>query len=215
MPLTRIPFGVDLPRHAKPPRRDPRKLVIGFIGQIMPHKGPDLLIGAAQRTLAPSRYELRIYGDDSQDRGFAASLRDRAHGNPVQFLGVFPSDRMRDVLDEIDVLAIPSRWYENSPLVLLNALASHTPVVISDVPGMSEFVEEGVGGYAFRRGDEQALADVLGRLDRDPGALPRVLEGAHYDVTSLEMAKRTVGVYAATLGVGARPMAKAQLADAP
>jgi glycosyltransferase involved in cell wall biosynthesis len=40
---------------------------------------------------------------------------------------------MRDVLDDMDALVIPSRCNENSPLVLLNALASHTPVIVSDV----------------------------------------------------------------------------------
>src|SRR4030095_2474597 len=96
-----------------------------------------------------------------QDPGYAAALERRASGLPVRFMGTFAPEHMREVMDDLDVLAIPSRWYENSPLVLLNALASHTPVIVSDVEGMTEFVKDGVNGYTFARGSVGSLAAVL------------------------------------------------------
>lgn len=194
-PITRIPFGIDIVREPKRTRDAARPLTLGFIGQLMAHKGTDLLVDAARMALDPADYEIRIYGSESQDPNFAAELRSRARGLPVRFLGTFAPGRMREVLDELDVLVIPSRWYENSPLVLLNALACHTPVIVSDVAGMTEFVRNGVNGYAFERGSAGALAKVLGQLGGNPEALQRLSAAASYEMSTLGMARRTAEVY--------------------
>jgi glycosyltransferase involved in cell wall biosynthesis len=194
-PMDRIPFGVDIDRAPKRRTREGPPLVIGFIGQIMSHKGPDLLLDAARAALRPTDYEVRIYGSMTQDPAYAASLARRASGLPARFMGTFPPERMREVMDELDVLAIPSRWYENSPLVLLNALASHTPVIVADVEGMTEFVRDGVNGYTFSRGSARSLAAVLARTSGDPAALRRMSATTGYEMTTLEMARRTLEVY--------------------
>ncbi len=206
-PMDRIAFGVDIDRAPKQGRRDGPPLVIGFIGQIMRHKGPVLMVDAARAALEPADYEIRIYGSMTQDPAYAASLAQRAAGLPVRFMGTFAPERMRDVLDEIDVLAIPSRWYENSPLVLLNALASHTPVIVSDVEGMTEFVKDGVNGYTFARGSVGSLTQVLARLRRDAPALRALVAKTNYTMTTQEMTRRTVEVYEkvrAAAGPGAK-----------
>ncbi len=77
------------------------------------------------------------------------------------FSGTFPKEEIGKVFSELDYFVIPSTWYENSPLVLLDALASHTPVIVSDVEGMTEFVEEGKNGYVFKRGNISDLLRVL------------------------------------------------------
>lgn len=194
-PMDRISFGVDLDRSPKRKRADTTRAVIGFIGQLMAHKGPDVLVDAARAALRPDRYEIRIYGSMTQDPVFAAMLQQRAAGLPVRFMGTFDPARMREVLDELDAVVIPSRWYENSPLVLLNALASHTPVIVSDVAGMTEFVEDGVNGRTFERGSVAALASVLAGLDRDPAQWRGLAATTNYDVTTGEMTRRTVEAY--------------------
>lgn len=194
-PMSRIPFGVDIDRGRKAPRPEGAPLVIGFIGQIMAHKGPDLLVDAARAALEPGNYEIRIYGSMGQDPAYAARLEQRAAGLPVRFMGTFTPMRMREILDELDILAIPSRWYENSPLVLLNALASHTPVIVSDVEGMTEFVKDGVNGFTFARGSASALAGVLARMQRDSSTWRGLASTTNYDVTTMEMARRTLDIY--------------------
>lgn len=191
---TRIPFGVDISRAPKP-RRGVGPLVLGFVGQIMAHKGPDILLEAARIALRREDYEIRIFGSEDQDPAYTARLKKCAEGLPVKFMGTFPSEKMRDVLDEFDVLVIPSRWYENSPLVLLNALASHTPVIVSDVAGMTEFVRDGVNGYAFPRGDAAALAQVLRRIGADRDALRALSATTNYAGTTLAMTQKTLEIY--------------------
>src|SRR5690606_21693973 len=95
----------------------------------------------------------------------------------------------------LDVLVIPSTWYENSPLILLQALATHTPVIVSDVAGMTEFLQPGTNGFAFRRGDAAALAGVLGRFVGEPDLARRMSRTTHYARDSRAMTEDVLGMY--------------------
>lgn len=123
------------------------------------------------------------------------TLRGLADGRHVSFLGTFLSEKMADVLRDMDLMVIPSRWYENSPLVLLNALATHTPVLVSDVAGMTEFLEPGRNGYAFERGNADDLARQLAGLVSAPEDLYAMARTTHYDKTTDQMAEETLALY--------------------
>jgi glycosyltransferase involved in cell wall biosynthesis len=193
-PMKDIWFGVDIDRTGKPQRPAGHRPVIGFIGQIAPHKGTDLLLKAFQR-LPPDAGELRIYGPADQDPEYMDRLKSLADGYAVSFLGTFPSENMAEVLRDIDLLVIPSRWYENSPLVLLNALATHTPVLVSDVEGMTEFLTPGVNGYAFARGDVDDLARHLINLVAKRLTLAELSTTTSYGRTTDMMARETFAMY--------------------
>jgi glycosyltransferase involved in cell wall biosynthesis len=193
--MTTIRFGVDIDRREKPVRAPGAPLTIGFIGQIAPHKGTDLLIEAAARALDPARYRLLIYGSPDQDPAYMARLRARAHGLPIEFKGTFAPARMRAVLDPLDYVVIPSRWYENGPLVLLNALASHTPVVVSNVEGMTEFVQHERNGHVFERGNAASLARTLARMAETLPDHRRMVERTHFVDTTETMTRETLDVY--------------------
>jgi glycosyltransferase involved in cell wall biosynthesis len=184
-------FGVNLDRRPKPPRAADQKLVVGYIGQIAPHKGVDILLNAAA-ALPPGKIELKLYGDPNST--YMARLRELAPPNAT-FYGTFPSAEMASIMAGIDLLAIPSTWYENSPLVLLNALASHTPVLISDVQGMTEFVTEGRDGWSFKRSDVVDLQRVLGQLAADPSKVWSASKDVSYDRTTQSMGDEAIQVY--------------------
>ena len=190
-----IHFGVDIHRRPKPIRSINKPLTLGFIGQLLPHKGPDLLIKAAARSLKKGSYEIKLYGSQTLDSSFMNQLRMLSKNLAVRFMGIFPKEKMRKILDDFDILVIPSRWYENSPLVLLNALASHTPVVVSDVEGMTEFVRDGINGFVFPRNNVNGLAAVLSRISRSRGRLSKLSESTVYDMTTRSMTEKTLKVY--------------------
>jgi glycosyltransferase involved in cell wall biosynthesis len=187
-------FGVNLDRSIKPQAIPGSPLVIGYVGQIAAHKGVDLLLAAAA-TIPPGRLELRIYGPSNQDPAYMARLRAMAPPG-TQFLGTFPSSEMAAVLRPMDLLAIPSTWYENSPLVLLNALATHTPVLVSDVQGLTEFITEGVDGWSFKRGNGADLARVLAKLCAAPDVVRAASANTHYHRTTKSMGDDVAAVYA-------------------
>lgn len=186
-------FGVDINRRPKPIRDPQSPISIGYIGQIAPHKGVDLLVSAI-RDFSTSQVQLHIYGPADQDVAYMQKLRSMATPN-VEFCGTFPPSQMADIMSSFDLLAIPSTWYENSPLVLLNALASHTPVIVSDVKGLTEFIEEGVSGWSFKRSDANSLKGLLGRLLQNPGLVRSNSLQTTYNRSSLMMTQEVVSVY--------------------
>ena len=194
-PMRHITFGVEIDRSAKPLRPPGHLPVLGFIGQIAPHKGTDLLIEAFKR-LPNQSAVLRVYGPTDQDPAYMTKLRALADGCAIEFMGTFDKDCMATILRDIDLLVIPSRWYENSPLVLLNALATHTPVLVSNVEGMTEFVTGGDNGTSFERGSADDLHQKLQSLLADPHTLASMSLNTHYDRTPALMAAETFALYA-------------------
>ena len=194
VPMYDIRFGVDLPRHPKPVRSASAPLVIGYIGQIAPHKGVDLLVDSFA-ALGPVAAELHIFGPEDQNPHYMAKIRRAAAGRAVRFRGTFPKEKLAGVLEELDLLAIPSRWYENSPLVLLNALASHTPVLISDVAGMTEFVEHGKNGFIFERSDLADLSRTLREIVAAPESVRTMSQTTEYHRTTRTMVEDVLPIY--------------------
>jgi glycosyltransferase involved in cell wall biosynthesis len=80
-----------------------------------------------------------------------------------------PHERSR-VLAGLDVLVVPSLWWENSPLTIHEAWQHGVPVFASERGGMAELVGRG-GGALFPPGDHAALAGLLQRAARDPAWL--------------------------------------------
>ena len=203
LPLVHSTFGIDIDRAEKPlPRPDgaPGPLRCGFIGQLLTHKGPHLLVNAL-RQLPPGSFTLDIWGSEQLHPDYARDLREVARGMAVAFRGTFEESATAAIFAGMDVVVLPSTWRENGPLTLLKALATHTPAVVSDVPGMTEFITEGVNGFAFRRGDVAALAEVLRRFVTDPGLARRMSGETHYPRTEADMARDVLGLYR-RFGVG-------------
>lgn len=196
VPMHALWFGIDIDRSAKPDRLASHTPTIGFIGQIAPHKGTDLLVDAFQQ-LPTGSAKLRIYGPADQDPLYMQDLRDKASGGDIEFLGTFDKGDMVKILGDLDLLVIPSKWYENSPLVLLNALATHTPVLVSDVLGMTEFLEPGVNGLSFQRGNSADLKKQLSKLVMNPEKLYAMSKTTNYERTPEMMARETFAIYGA------------------
>ncbi len=150
---------------AEAKRRDGR-LRIGYIGQLARHKGVDVLVEAFRRLpVSDPAPQLILYGDTAQFPRFAAQLQRRVADRPdVVFAGTFDHAQIRRIHAGLDVLVVPSVWYENSPNVILEAFAAGTPVVVSQLGGMAELVADGVNGFHVAPGDADGLAGVLQRF---------------------------------------------------
>lgn len=194
MPMHNITFGIDINRKSKPIRLAQQKPVIGYIGQIAPHKGVDILVDAFLR-LPKDSAELHIYGPSDQDPAYMSTMVVKSENCAVHFRGTFEKNCMTEIFSHLDLCVIPSRWYENSPLVLLNALATHTPVVVSAVAGMTEFVQEGINGYVFERGSVDDLERVLLDILKMKDSLHELSLTTHYPRTTQIMAQETLEIY--------------------
>jgi glycosyltransferase involved in cell wall biosynthesis len=68
------------------------------------------------------------------------------------------------LMQSMDMVIVPSVWWENSPLVIQEALRNGRPVICSDIGGMVEKVRDGLDGFHFHAGSAMALASLLERI---------------------------------------------------
>jgi glycosyltransferase involved in cell wall biosynthesis len=172
-----IEKGSDLPAAASPVIRPDGRLRIGYVGQIVPHKGVELLVLALRR-MPQVDLEVRIHGNPAPFPHYAAKLRRLAGGDRrIVFAGAFPRSERDRVYSELDAVVVPSLWYENSPNVIHEALAHRTPVIAADLGSMRELVEHGRNGLRFAPGDAASLAEQLLRLAAEPSLVNTLRAG--------------------------------------
>jgi glycosyltransferase involved in cell wall biosynthesis len=174
-------------------------LRIGFIGQILPFKGPDLLLRALTNLRPDLPIQVKIYGDLAKTPDYGKRLEELAAGDPrVSFLGTFANGRMGEVLSEIDVLAVPSTWYD-FPLVIPSALATKTPVLATNLPGMNELIHHNRNGLLFERYDWLGMAKQIQRLFDEPSLLGELRSRIAPVKTLAQMADEYLAIYASSL----------------
>src|ERR1051326_581524 len=101
---------------------------------------------------------------------------------------------------EVDWVVVPSRWPENSPLVIQEAFHHRRPVICSGVGGMAERVADGVDGLHFRVGDASSLAGVLRRALRTPGLFGKLRAGIRPVYSMEEHVAALTRIYGELLG---------------
>jgi len=140
------------------PSRSP---VVGFVGRLVPEKGVEDLISAARLVRNEIPRAIFLIGGEGPDR---ERLERLAAGEPnIRFLGrVGEIERFYAALD---VFVLPSLW-EGLPLVVLEAMASATPVVATDVGGTAEAVRNGECGFIVPARSWRPLAEAIVKLLR-------------------------------------------------
>lgn len=169
-------YGFDTSGYRAVPHRPADELRVGFFGTIGEWKGVHVLVEAFDH-LPETGVSCKIFGDLAFLPEYVARLRERRRSLAVRFLGRFENARVPEVLSELDVLVVPSLWYENSPLTIHEAFLAGVPVLCSDRGGMAELVEHGVSGLHFRLGDARDLARQIQRLLKEPELLPKLRAG--------------------------------------
>ena len=174
MEIRVLPLGLPLPEEAlRAPRRPSAdsELRIGYIGWYQPQKGVHLLLKAFHR-LASRRVSLHLFGPLDPASPYVRSLQEWIRGDPrVHVHGPFSPEDRPWVYAQLDVLVIPSLSPETFSRVAREALAYGVPVIASRVGALTEVVMDGVNGYTFPPGDEEALLRILESLVRNPERL--------------------------------------------
>ena len=117
---------------------------------------------------------LRVWGPPSHNPAYVARLRELAGEVGAEMCGELKSTEVAGALAEVDLLVVPSIWYENSPLIILEALATRTPLAVSDCGGMAELVDPGRTGFHFEMGNAEHLAGLLKEVLADRGRLEQL-----------------------------------------
>ena len=147
-----------------------QKIRFGFVGTIADFKGVHLLVEAFH-TLEEPGVSCQIHGDLEVFPDYKERLLAMEGASAVEFRGPFEHKEIGRILSGIDVLIVPSLWFENSPLTIHEAFLAGVPVLTVDQGGMAELVEDGRNGLHFRMGDVDDLRQKIQRLCREPGLL--------------------------------------------
>jgi len=159
LPLGAVP-GPTRPRLAASRRR------LGYVGTLAHHKGVHVLVEAAVG-LPGQDWTLDITGNPAVDPGYTARLRALAQGDPrIRFRGAVPATEQERLWESLDLLVLPSLWWENSPLTVLEALAAGLPVVASRTGGVPEVLPPSAG-LLVAPGDVRELRAALGSVLED------------------------------------------------
>jgi glycosyltransferase involved in cell wall biosynthesis len=110
-------------------------------------------------------------------------------------VGRYDNTELPRLMQQIDWVVVPSRWWENSPLVIQEAFAHGRPVISSDIGGMAEKVIDGVNGLQFRAGDPISLAKTMRSAAAEEGLWERLREGAPAVHSMVEHTQRLEGIY--------------------
>ncbi len=175
-----VRLGIDRERLAGVARPVPSTLLrLGYLGQVAPHKGVHVLIEALRRLPTSGRpVQLQIFGNLEQNPAYAQQLRNLIANDPrIILAGRFRSDQLPEVLTNLDATVVPSIWYENSPMAIMEAHAAGRPVITARLGGMAELVRDEVDGLHFTAGDVAELARQIERLRNEPGLLARLQAG--------------------------------------
>jgi glycosyltransferase involved in cell wall biosynthesis len=172
-------YGMDTSGFQDAKRPGPGELRVGYMGTILSQKGLHVLLKAFENLPRSNGATLRVCGNLEYYPDYAHKVYDLAAQDPrINFAGSFPNEQMAAELGKIDVLVVPSTWYENTPLVIYSALVAGIPVVASNLGGMAEIVGHGENGLLFEPGDPEDLARQLRRLIEEPGLLEKLGENA-------------------------------------
>ena len=154
------------------------KIRFGFIGTLLPSKGAHILINAFNG-IKRRNIELQIYGRKASYKGFEYYLKyltKIGQNDNIHFMGGYNNEKIAEILSGIDILVVPSIWYENSPLVIQEAFLAKVPVIASGIGGIPELVNNGVNGLLFKPGDSKELREKLQYVMENPDFLKKAQE---------------------------------------
>ena len=135
-----------------------------YFGRLALEKGVGTLIRAA----AKAGVRLRIAGTGPE--GDALKALAAEVGGDIEFLGFVSGDPLWKLLREARAIVLPSEWYENAPMSVLEAYASGKPVIGARIGGIPEMVMEGETGWLFESGSVDELAGKLAHMHNQSGA---------------------------------------------
>jgi glycosyltransferase involved in cell wall biosynthesis len=172
--------GVERPAGMLSPAPAHGGVRFAAVGGLSWQKGIHVLVEAFGRLYGDA--ELWIAGDESFDPAYSRDLRAMA-GPRVRFLGALDRRQVWECLAQVDVVAVPSLWYETLSFVAHEAFVVGLPVIASRLGVLADVVRDGVDGLLVTPGDAGAWQAAMQRLLDDPAELRRLRAGVRPPIT--------------------------------
>lgn len=125
-----------------------------YVGRLSHEKGVKTLIKAAQKL----SYKLVIIGGGP----LSDELKNETTNANIEFVGYKQWDEIKEIVSKARFSVIPSEWYENNPLSVIEAQCLGTPVLGARIGGIPELIENDVTGMTF---ESRNVNDLTGKLE--------------------------------------------------
>ncbi len=161
----------------------------GFIGNVMPHKGIEILLDAYHMSTIP----VPLYVAGKCEERYKHLLLEKINSDErIKFLGYIDSSSF---YKEIDVAVIPSLWDEPLGMVAVEALASNIPVISTGAGGLSEIVKNEENGLIFKPYNAECLRVCLEKMYFDNELFQKLQVGARKSVETFLNPNRQIWEY--------------------
>ncbi|ESQ88884.1 hypothetical protein ABAC460_13975 [Asticcacaulis sp. AC460] len=172
----------------------------GFFGQINPFKGVDIILQACEliskKPDLATGIRILIHGNligqsDAFVKKFEAALEEYDF---LSYLGPYNNSSVNSLMENCDYILMPSRWWENSPVVIQEAYAVKRPLICTGIGGMAEKVINNVSGLHFAFNDP---ADLMAVIEKGASAAVHsaLVQGIPGVLTADDMARQYLKVF--------------------
>lgn len=141
------------------PNYEPEDYLV-YIGRLSVEKGIKTLVNAFQK-VASKNIQLKIVGDGPERKNLEEWAQTDSR---IEFAGYLSGEELRGVTSKAKAAVIPSEWYENAPISILEAFAFGKPVIGAEIGGIPEMIDDGVNGFLFESGNVEDLTDKLNKF---------------------------------------------------
>ncbi|NHJ47606.1 MAG: glycosyltransferase family 4 protein [Asgard group archaeon] len=157
--------------------------IIAYIGRLVPEKGVNVLLGAVKFVLERLPDTKFVVAGEGWHRNELETLtRELGITEKVLFTGYLPDEDFLAYFNVAEVLVVPST-YEPFGIVALEGMATKTPIVVSDVGGLSEIVDHGWTGMKVPPDNSMALADTIVELLENQSLAKNIVKNAMEKLT--------------------------------
>jgi glycosyltransferase involved in cell wall biosynthesis len=167
-----INYGIDLSRFRNIRKTKSNKIKLGYIGQIIGHKGIENLLMAVSLLSNKEKQKLSLFLIGSGEKLFVEYCKKLTKELKLQdtviFYGKVANNIILKMYHNIDALIVPSIWPENSPVTILESLATGTPVLSSDIGGIPELIQDGVNGFLHKHNEPISLTTNIKKIIEQP-----------------------------------------------
>lgn len=126
-----------------------------YVGRISEEKGIETLLKVAIN----KPYKLKVVGTGP----LVDKFKDKYKADNIEFLGHRSWEEVKEIVGKSMFSVLPSEWYENNPLSVIESLCLGTPVLGANIGGIPELINEQENGFLFESGN---LSDLNEKLDQ-------------------------------------------------
>lgn len=143
------------------------KITFGYLGGIRYIKGLSIFLKAIL-CLKDYDFQVKLYGFKAESDDVTNILIKKHSLKNIEINGIYEENDVGKIMGTIDVLIVPSIWYENYPFIIREGLACGVPIITSAIGGMKESIKNYYNGFTFDVGDVQQLKCIMELIINNP-----------------------------------------------